>query len=238
MIEYAQAAFAGLTSVQAPPSLWVTALAVALGVALIVPTPTWKISRNLVTIAHEGGHAVIARLCGRRLNGIRLHSDTSGVTVSSGNPRGLGMIATAFAGYTAPAAIGALMLAVLATGRVQATLWASLILLIVMGLFIRNLYGALTVGVAAAALAAATTWANDPLQGLLASLLAWFLLLASPKPVRELARKRAEHPGSDSDADQLATLTGIGGAVWVHTFMVTNVAAIVFSLYLLASRTL
>ena len=43
----------------------------------------WRISRNVVTIAHEGGHAMIALLTGRRLDGIRLHSDTSGVTVCS-----------------------------------------------------------------------------------------------------------------------------------------------------------
>ena len=39
---------------------------------------------DAVTIAHEGGHAVAALLTGRRLRGIRLHSDTSGLTLSAG----------------------------------------------------------------------------------------------------------------------------------------------------------
>ena len=41
---------------------------------------------------------------GRRLDGIRLHSDTSGLTVSRGKPTGIGMVLTAAAGYTAPSA--------------------------------------------------------------------------------------------------------------------------------------
>ena len=42
----------------------------------------------LVTITHEGAHGVAAFVTGRRLQGIRLHSDTSGLTISSGRPSG------------------------------------------------------------------------------------------------------------------------------------------------------
>ena len=44
---------------------------------------------------HEAGHALTAVLTGRRLTGIRLHSDTSGLTLSTGRPSGPGMVATA-----------------------------------------------------------------------------------------------------------------------------------------------
>ena len=43
-----------------------------------LPHGVWRVSRNAITIAHEGGHGLIALLTGRRLDGIRLHSDTSG----------------------------------------------------------------------------------------------------------------------------------------------------------------
>ena len=43
---------------------------------------------------------------GRKLHGIRLHSDTSGLTLSAGRPTGPGMILTLLAGYVAPPLVG------------------------------------------------------------------------------------------------------------------------------------
>ena len=45
--------------------------------AVVVPHTVWRLSRNAITIAHEGGHGLVALLTGRRLDGIRLHSDTA-----------------------------------------------------------------------------------------------------------------------------------------------------------------
>ena len=85
-----------LFSVQSEPErLELVVLGAALlALAVVVYRPTWRWSRNVITIAHEGGHAVVALLSGRRLQGIRLHSDTSGLTVSAGRPTGPGMIMT------------------------------------------------------------------------------------------------------------------------------------------------
>lgn len=87
---------------QSDPDQWVVFATAALALAAVVPHNIWRLSRNAITIAHEGGHGVVALVSGRRLDGIRLHSDTSGLTVSRGKPSGLGMILTAAAGYTAP----------------------------------------------------------------------------------------------------------------------------------------
>lgn len=87
---------------QPDPDLWVVIATMVAALAAIVPHGVWRLSRNAITIAHEGGHGLIALLTGRSLSGIRLHSDTSGLTVSRGKPTGLGMILTAAAGYTAP----------------------------------------------------------------------------------------------------------------------------------------
>lgn len=43
----------------------------------------WYLARNPITIAHEGGHALVSVLSGRRLERIQLHSG-SGETVSRG----------------------------------------------------------------------------------------------------------------------------------------------------------
>jgi hypothetical protein len=55
---------------------------VVLGVAAALVVLAWPLTRTVVTICHEAGHAAAAVLVGRKLAGIRVHSDTSGLTVS------------------------------------------------------------------------------------------------------------------------------------------------------------
>ena len=95
--------------------------------ALLVLSPTlWRSTRNVVTIAHEGAHGLVALAAGRRLSGIRLHSDTSGLTVSAGRPTGLGMVLTCAAGYIGPGLFGLGAAALLAAGHAIGLLWALL----------------------------------------------------------------------------------------------------------------
>ena len=54
-----------------PPNLLVYVTALVAFIAVAVPV-LWRICRNVITIAHEGGHALVAVLCGRRLQSIRL----------------------------------------------------------------------------------------------------------------------------------------------------------------------
>lgn len=91
-----------VSGTQPDPDLWVVIATLVAALAVIVPHGVWRLSRNAITIAHEGGHGLVALLTGRSLSGIRLHSDTSGLTVSRGKPTGLGMILTAAVSYTAP----------------------------------------------------------------------------------------------------------------------------------------
>ncbi|WP_432544853.1 M50 family metallopeptidase [Kineococcus sp. SYSU DK002] len=206
---------------------WLTAAALLVAVAAVLVPGLWRVSRNVVTIAHEGGHALAAVATGRRLAGIRLHSDTSGVTVSAGRPRGPGMVVTAAAGYPAPSLVGLAAAWVLSAGYVTAVLWGTLALLAAVLLQIRNPWGALTV-VGTGGAVFAVTWATpDAVQQGFALVLAWFLLLSGPKPVAELHRKRRRGGAPTSDADQLARLTGLPGLVWVAVFAVVTVAAAV-----------
>ncbi|MER8183637.1 M50 family metallopeptidase [Kitasatospora sp. NPDC094015] len=202
-----------------PPG-WL-ALATA-GVALlaVLPGPAWRLSRNVVTIAHEGGHGLVALLTRRRLSGIRLHSDTSGLTLSSGPPTGPGMILTAAAGYTAPSLLGLGGAALLAAGRITALLWIAILLLAGMLIMIRNAFGVLSVVVTGAAFVLVSWYGGDQLQAAFAYLGIWFLLLAGVRPVVELQRKRRHGGAPDSDADQLARLTGVGALLWVTLFLV------------------
>lgn len=217
---------------QSPPQWWLTALAIGISLSLVVPRRTWPLARNVVTIAHEGGHALVAFLSGRRLAGVSLHSDTSGVTVSSGKPTGLGMILTAAAGYVAPSLFGLGGAWMLSHGRVMATLWLSTFLLVLMFALIRNLYGVLTVALTGFVVFAISWWTPDFVQAAFATTLAWFLLVSGPRPVWELQAKRKRGQAPESDADQLAALTGIPGLVWVGIFMLTAIASLASATYM------
>ncbi len=59
-----------LTESQPDPPLWLVGLVGLIALASVLHGPTWRIARNTVTIAHEGGHALIALLTGRKLDGI------------------------------------------------------------------------------------------------------------------------------------------------------------------------
>ena len=212
--------------VQEQPSLMVVAACGVAALLTVTVRDTWRLTRGVATIAHEGGHAIVALVAGRRLSGIRLHSDTSGVTVSRGRPTGPGMVATAFAGYVAPSLLGLAYAGMLTRGHITALLWISIGLLAAMVLLIRNAYGLVSILTTGLTLFAVSWFADDRIQAALAYAFTWFLLFAGVRPVGELQRKRATGYARDSDADQLARLTGVPGLVWVMAFGVVALAAL------------
>nr|WP_231336244.1 M50 family metallopeptidase [Actinomadura graeca] len=216
-----------VTGTQPDPPWWLVVLVGLVALGSVVHGPTWRVARNTVTIAHEGGHALIALVTGRKLDGIKLHSDTSGVTVSRGKPHGPGMVFTAMAGYLTPPLLGLLFAALLAGGRITLMLWFSLALLAGMLVMIRNAYGALSVIVTGAVVFGVSWLGGAKVQAGFAYLAAWFLLLAATRPVIELQRMRARHMAPSSDADQLAHLTGVPGLAWVSLFGAVALAALV-----------
>jgi hypothetical protein len=224
------------TVAPAPPSgLLLGTAAVAL--AMVMVPEVWRRTRHLVTIAHEGAHGLAAALSGRRLAGIRLHSDTSGLTVSKGRSSGPGMVATAAAGYVGPGLVGLGAAALLARGYAVGVLWALLVLLALLLLQIRNFFGLWAVLVAGSGLFAVTWWADARVQLLVAYVVTWFLLLAAPRPVVELQEQRHHGHGRSSDADVLARLTRVPGLLWVGLFLVVTVGCLVLGGSMLLGRT-
>jgi hypothetical protein len=205
---------------------WLLAASALLAAVLVLSPVLWGRSRHAVTIAHEGAHGLAALVTGRRLSGIRLHSDTSGLTVSAGRPTGPGMVLTAAAGYTGPGLFGLGAAALLAAGYAVGLLWALLGLLALLLVQIRNWYGLWSVLVTGALVFAATWWLPAEGQAAFAHVLTWFLLLAAPKTVLELQSKRRRGAGRDSDADQLARLTRLPGLLWVGLFLLVDVGAL------------
>lgn len=201
-------------------------LTVAVAALLVVVPVAWGVSRHLVTIAHEGAHGVAALLTGRSLEGIRLHSDTSGLTVSRGRPRGPGMAATAFAGYPGPALLGLGAAYLLGHQHALAVLWLAIVLLALLLLQIRNFFGLYAVAVAGLAVFSVTWWGSGQLQSGAAYVGTWFLLLAGPRPVLELQQQRRRGRARTSDADLLARLTRVPGIVWIGAFLAVTLGCL------------
>jgi hypothetical protein len=216
---------------QPVPPLALVLVTGVLALAVVAAWPVWRVARNVITIAHEGGHALVALLTGRRLTGIRLHSDTSGVTVSVGKRTGPGMVFTGLAGYITPSLLGLGCAALLAVGHLTALLWIGLLLLAAMLIMIRNAYGVLSVVVTGVLLFLISWFTSPTVQAAAAYLITWFLLLGGVRPVYELQVKRHRHRSPDSDADQLYGLTGVPGIVWVALFGVVAVVCLLIGGY-------
>lgn len=220
--------WARATTVQPVPSREVV-LGTLLAVLLCLAVPRlWHLTRHVLTLVHEAGHALVAVLSGRRLSGIRLHSDTSGLTVSVGRPRGPGMIATALAGYTAPAVLGVAAAWVLGRGYAVGLLWGLLVALLLVLVQVRNWYGLWAILVTGVLLVGVTWWGSGAVQVAVAYAVTWYLLLGAPRAVLEMAHGRRGARGrGTSDADVLGRLTPLPGGFWVGVLLVVCVGALV-----------
>ena len=217
-----------VSAVAPAPDLGLVLLTALLAFAATSAPGTWRHTRHLVTIAHEGAHGVAALASGRRLAGIRLHSDTSGLTVSVGRDRGFGMVLTSAAGYVGPALVGLLAALLLAHGHAVGVLWALLVLLALLLLQIRNFFGLWAVLLAGTGLVVVTRWTPVEVQLVIAYVVTWFLLLGAPRAVVELQRERRRRRGRErtSDAAALARLTRLPAVVWVGFFLLVTVGCL------------
>jgi hypothetical protein len=244
-----------LIGVQGAPPGWAVAVSAAAALIVVASPRLWRLTRIAITIAHESGHAAASLLSGRRLEGIRLHADTSGETVSRGRRKGPGIVVTALAGYVTPPLLGSGACALLAAHRVTLLLALLLVLLAVTLLMVRNWYGVLAVLVTGGALFAVIWLAGPALRAVFAYAVAWFLLFGGVRPVAELARTRnraarlpygpprggapgrrpaPSRPGpAMSDADQLAWLTRVPAGAWVALFALVAAGAVVLGARLL-----
>jgi len=223
-----------VSGTQPQPPAWVIGLTGLAALVVVLNTQIWRLAGKVITIAHEGGHALVSVLSGRRLDGIRLHSDSSGVTYSRGRGTGPGLVLTAAAGYVMPSLLGAGAACLLAAGHLTAMLWLALVLLAATFLAIRNFYGAAAVLVTAGAVLAVSYYASAAVQAGFAYLAAWFLLLGGVRPAFELARGRRSRWASGSDAEQLARLTGAPAGLWITMFVLITLGFLVAGAYLLA----
>ncbi|MFC8898466.1 M50 family metallopeptidase [Streptomyces cinereoruber] len=212
---------------QPAPDEWIVWVTAGCALVLVAVRGLWLPARNAITIAHEGGHGIVALATGRRLEGIRLHSDTSGLTVSRGRPTGLGIVLTLAAGYPAAPLLGLGGAALIGTHRTTLLLWAATALLLALLVMVRNAYGILTVLLTGAAFLLVSLFTGPDVQGAFACAAVWFLLLGGVRPAFELQAKRRRGGTPDSDADQLARLTHVPAGVWLIFFHTVSICCLI-----------
>ena len=228
-----RAGLESLTPYRLDPSTWLVLATAAVALVAVAADGVWRWSRNVVTIVHEAGHAIVALATGRRLTGIRLHSDTSGLTLSVGRPAGPGMVLTTAAGYLSPSVVGLVGAAVLTLEQVTIMLWVATAVLLGMLVMVRNAYGIFTLVVTGAVLVAVSLYTGPGVQAAFGHAATWFLLLGGVRPVSELWRERRRLRAPSTDADQLARLTGVPGGFWVAVFALLTSAALAAGAWLL-----
>lgn len=195
-----------------------------IGVLIIWPTPFAYPVRLFVTVMHELGHAVATILTGGHVESITIFPSGAGLTLS----RGGNLFLIASAGYLGSLLVGAILLALAKRrrGSERALQVLAVVLLAVDVAFVRNVFGfVVTLGLAVALWA--IVWkAPGWLPRFTISLLA---VLNCIYAVLDLTGLFALSAGrANTDAELMATATGVPAIVWAAIWLTVGVIALSF----------
>lgn len=210
----------------------------AVGIVALCAVPqTWRSARHISTVVHEMGHVSVAWLFGRRIAGVKLHSDTSGLTISQGRPRGLGVLVTFLAGYPAPSVAGTAMIWYVFTGWSGVGLTLMVALLLWAFWLTKNAFGLLIVAPTLAA--TAYVWAhNDPaVSSTFVLSVGMFLVIAGIRCVGDLwhLHQAPDQDSSTTDAAMASDHSLFPAIFWIGFFAVLGTACAAQSVILTAA---
>lgn len=214
-----------MATTTAPESTFITWTAAV--TAWIVAVPMYSVSKFASVVAHEGGHALVARLLSQPVMSIRFDRHGGGVTATRADPPWLAQVPIALAGYLGPSLFGLLAAWLLIRGAAVMVLWASVAFLTIMLLVVRGLLGWLLVPVLMAAILWVALTVEDPLQTWLTYVWVWFLLIAGVQEMLLLMTTKA-YKVDASDPAQLRRLTLLPSAAWAFLLLAGTVAALVY----------
>ncbi|MDO5286994.1 MAG: M50 family metallopeptidase [Actinomycetia bacterium] len=185
--------------------------------AAVVGVPAlWRVLRVGVTLVHELGHAMVGLLVGRRFTGFVLRADMSGHAVTSGPVRGLGRGLTTWAGYPAPALVGAALAWLSGQGWAAPATTLALLVLLVALVRVRSVLTAVVTVAATAGVGALWWWRVDQLQAPVLLGVGCVLVVGAWRHLGAVARR----PTASSDPGVLAQLTRVPAVLWNLSFAV------------------
>jgi hypothetical protein len=199
--------------------------AVAVGVAALIPvviTEFWGPISHFGRLAHEGAHAMVGSCLNAQVLGVRLDRKkrSGGTDLRLVPGSGTDFLSTVV-GYLGPSGFGLAAAALIAHDRIVPVLWIGVILLALLLVSMRGLFGiTLVIGVGFVLFSVARSQ-NAGLEAVTAYGLSWLLLLSG---VRTVLDRRAEA----EDAYEMRRITGLPRGLWYRFWLIGTVAAVVW----------
>jgi Peptidase M50B-like len=215
-----------LALLDAPVLLHRPGLGVVIGSALIALTlvvALWWIVGHAITLAHEGGHALVAVLLGGAVAGVLVNRDRTGLT-STPSLGPVRLVFVRMAGYLAPSGFGLLSALLIVLGQFPAVLWVSVLLLVLLLAVSRSWFTRFVVVATGAVIVVALRTRSEDFLLWTACIWAWLLLMGGL--VNGIA-----HFGSGGDHQLLRDSTYIPVWFWSVLFAGSAVVAFGYALF-------
>lgn len=202
-------------------SRWMVTIALLIGSAILNHwIPFSSFFRNLDTMVHEFGHAVVTMLMSGHVQRIELFADHSGVTYSLISV-GWRVIPVSLAGYVTASLFSVYLFYAYSRGRIAQGLFVcTIIAALSLALFVRNGFGMAWIAgfmvVNAVIMIVPIRW----LQHAYYLLIAFISLEESVVGPVGLLVMAVNNPGRAGDATGLAQSTGVPAAVWGLVFTI------------------
>ncbi|MBN1172330.1 MAG: M50 family metallopeptidase [Micromonosporaceae bacterium] len=186
--------------------------------------PLYRFTQYFGTVAHEGGHALVAKLLFQAVRAIRFTWSGDGMTYTT--PSWPIIIPVAMAGYLGPSAFGLFAAWLLTQGQTETVLWGSLAFLGVMLLVVRGWVGWIIVPALMVLLFEIATDLKPPLQVLFTHVWVWFLLIIGVEQMLVFIQGKV-YKNDTSDSVRLQKETHIPSEIWSFVFLCGTIAALV-----------
>ncbi|MFF2911867.1 M50 family metallopeptidase [Paenibacillus sp. NPDC057934] len=197
---------------------WVKTLLILAGSAFLTRfIPFSSLFRNLDTMIHEFGHALVTLLLSGKVLRIELYADHSGVTYSAIQAGGRA-IGVALAGYPLASLFALLLFFLYGKGKIHWGLGlATGVALIMLLLYVRSSFGMMWLG-GFIALNIVMLFFWDKVSKYYYLLLAFLTLEESVTGTLYLVTASVTSPSRAGDASNLARLTGVPSFFWAALF--------------------
>ncbi len=193
--------------------------------AWILAVPLWPITKFVVVVAHEGGHAMAAVAVLQAVKRITFNTDGGGETMTVS--RWPFTILISVAGYAGPSLFGLFAAWLLLHTEPVMVLWASMAFLVLMLPTLRGLLGWIIIPVLLTALFQITTKASPEHLTLAAYVWVWLLLIGSVQRMI-LHATRGDWTVKENDTTRLSELTLVPSAVWSFVLLIGTIGALVW----------
>jgi hypothetical protein len=192
--------------------------------ALVALPWFWALLNHFARIAHEGAHAIVGSVLDTRVTGVHLYRKDPeaerggyGETLIRDKP-GTGFT-VAVVGYFGPSGFGLAAAALIAHGLILLVLWTGVVLLAILLLSLRTVFGIAIVFGLGFVLVSIIRSRNPEVEAVTAYGLSWLLLLSA---VRGVLDRRAEA----GDAYKLNEITKLPRGLWYRVWLIGTIAAV------------